>query len=39
LKRLAENTTRACRSLSSGLNEVQQATVSIDSQIEIRVVI
>jgi hypothetical protein len=29
LKKLAENTTRACRSLSSGLTDVQQATLNL----------
>ena len=31
LKRLAENTTRACRSLSGGLSDVQQATLNLYS--------
>lgn len=31
LKKLAENTTRACRSLSGGLNDVQQATLNLYS--------
>lgn len=29
LKRLAENTTRACKSLSGGLSDVQQATLNL----------
>ena len=29
VKKLAENTTRACRSLSTGLSEVQQATLNL----------
>jgi hypothetical protein len=29
IKRLAENTTKACRSLSNGLTEVQQATLNL----------
>lgn len=29
VKKLAENTTRACRSLSSGLSDVQQATLNL----------
>ena len=31
LKKLAENTTRACRSLSGGLSDVQQATLNLYS--------
>lgn len=31
LKKLAENTTRACKSLSSGLTDVQQATLNLYS--------